>query len=139
MFGMTKKQFVKKSKNCLKDTGVELLIIREIFSKEKTGKFAEYEAYKQLENVRKNMEDIFFKYESLKPPVKCKALHRKILNSLIIIQEAVVLNTEYLLLIQEGSEELAQEKYKKSFNELEKFRDRFRELSQELDVYLARR
>lgn len=136
---MTKKQFLKKSKNCLKDSGVELLQTREIFSKEKTGKIEVEEAYKNLDIIRKKLESIFFKYEALKPPSKCKNLHRKILNTLIILQEAVVLNDEYLLFIKEGSEEQANLKYETSLKELERFRAQYRDLSKEVNKYLTGR
>ncbi len=136
MFGMTKKQFLKKSKICLKDTGIELLSIREIFSKEMNGKLNGEEAFQKLEIVRKNMENIFFKFEALNPPSKCKPLHQEIIHTIIILQDSVVIYAEYLILIGEGSEEKAFEKQKKSLNELERFREQFRILSREVDKYL---
>jgi hypothetical protein len=136
MFGMTKKQFLKKSKACLKDTGVELLFIREIFIKEGTGKINEKEAREKMEIARKNTEKIFFKYEKLKPPSKCKQLHMNILKTLIILQETVVLNLEYLTLINHSSDELALKKYQESQENLEIFRENFRKLSQKIDKYL---
>jgi hypothetical protein len=138
MFGMTKKQFLRKSKDCLKKTGIELLLIREIFTNELKGNLIEEKAHKKLEIVRKNIEMIFFEYESLKPPSKCQSLHRNILNTIIILQEALVINSEYLLLIKEGSEEKAMEKYEVSLNELERFREQFRQVNQDVDKYLVR-
>ncbi|MDY9924070.1 hypothetical protein [Methanobacterium sp.] len=138
MFGMTKKQFLKKSKNCLKDTGIQLLLIREIFSKESTGKLDFDNAYHKLDKIRKNMENIFFKFEGLKPPSKCKSLQREILNTLIILQEVIVVNSEYIMLSKDGFTEESQEKFKKSIDDLENFRNKFRELSQKIDLYLRR-
>ncbi|MBI5460099.1 hypothetical protein [Methanobacterium sp.] len=138
MFGMTKKQFLKKSKNCLKDTGIQLLLIREIFSKESTGKLDFDNDYHKLDKIRKNMENIFFKFEGLKPPSKCKSLQREILNTLIILQEVIVVNSEYIMLSKDGFTEESQEKFKKSIDDLENFRNKFRELSQKIDLYLRR-
>jgi hypothetical protein len=138
MFGMTKKQFLKKSKNCLKDTGIQLLLIRELFNKERTGKLDFEGAYHKLDKNRKNMEKIFFKYEGLKPPSKCTPLQREILNALIIFQDVLVTNYEYINLSKEGFTEEGQEKFKKSFDNLENFRNKFRELSQKVDLYQRR-
>ncbi|MBI4813993.1 MAG: hypothetical protein HY802_06835 [Methanobacterium sp.] len=138
MFGMTKKQFLKKSKNCLKDTGIQLLLIREIFSKESGGKLDFDNTYHKLDKIRKNMENIFFKYEGLKPPSKCRSLQREISNSLLILQEVIVANSEYIMLSNDGFTEESQEKFKKSIDDLENFRNKFRELSQKVDLYLRR-
>jgi len=133
---MTKKQFLKKSKDCLKDTGIELLLIRKIFYQETQGKIDAENAYQKLEKIRESLENIFFKYEGLKPPSKCKPLHMKVLKTIIILQESIVINSEYLLLAKEGLEEEEQEKLKKSMEKLELFRDQFRDLSVEVDLYL---
>jgi hypothetical protein len=138
MFGMTKKQFLKKSKNCLKDTGIQLLLIRELFNKEFTGKLDFDDSYHKLDKIMKNMETIFFKYEGLNPPSKCKSLQRDILNSLIILQEGLVTNSEYITLSKDGFTEEGHEKFKKCIDELENFRDKFRELSQKVDLYQRR-
>ena len=136
MFGMTKKQFLKKSKNCTKETGIQLLNLRDIFIKEQNGKLSVEDAHRRLENVRKNMENIFFKYEKLKPPSKCKGLQRKILNNLIILQGAIVLNLEYLISIKEHSKNEDVKKYKESLEELDKFKEQFHIITREVDKYL---
>jgi hypothetical protein len=51
----------------------------------------------------------------------------------------VVINLEYLLLIKEGSDLKAMEKYETSLNELERFREHFRQVSQDVDKYLEDR
>jgi hypothetical protein len=139
MFGMTKKQFLKKSRNCLKDTGIELLLIREIFSQEMKGNIAPEETFQKLEKIRKNLEDIFFKYEGLNPPSKCNPLHRNISHTIIILQEAVVINSEYLILLKDSLKDQRDEKLKKSIDKLEEFRDEFGKLVQEVDLYLGPR
>ncbi|MCC7550846.1 MAG: hypothetical protein KO316_04985 [Methanobacterium sp.] len=135
MFGMTKKQFLKKSKDCLKDTGIELLLIRKLFYQENQGKINTAEAFQKLEKNRKSLENIFFKYEGLKSPSKCKPLHMKILKTIIILQEALVINSEYLSSIKDSGE-LESKKLEKSLAKLEQFKDEFKKLSIEVDSYL---
>ena len=130
MFGMTKKQFLKKSKNCLKDTGIQLLLVRKIIHQEQN------EAYQKLDKIRENMETIFFKYEDLKPPSKCSSLHIEILNTLIVLQETLVANSEYLTLSEKGLKPEALRELEKSKEQLENFRKKFQEVGQKVDVYL---
>lgn len=136
MFGMTKKQFLKKSKKCLKDTGIQLLLIREVFNQEGEDQIDYDETYRKLDKIRGNLEKIFFQYEGLKPPSKCKPLQIKILKTLIILQDALVANLEYLILLKKHSPEEASAERVKSLEKLELFRAKFRGLSQKVDLYL---
>ncbi len=136
MFGMTKKQFLKKSKKCLKDTGIQLLLIRKVFNREHKGQIDFDETYRELDKIRKNIETIFFQYEGLKPPSKCKPLQIKILKTLIMLQEALVANLEYLNLSKKGLPEEANDEFVKSLEKMGDFRDKFRKLSQKVDLYL---
>lgn len=133
---MTKKQFLKKSKNCLKESGIQLLLVREIFNRESKGEISFDDTSNKVDKIRKNLEDIFFKYESLKPPSKCKSLQLEIMKTLIILQDVLVLNSEYIILSKDGSKVEGQEKFEKSIDELENFRNKFRKLSQKVDLYL---
>ncbi len=136
MFGMTKKQFLKKSKNCLKDTGIQLLLVRKVIYQEQNGKIDFEGAYQKLNKIRKNMETIFFEYEDLKPPSKCSSLHIEILNTLTSLQETLATNFEYLTLSEKGLKHEALQKLKKSQDQLENFRKKFQEVGQKVDVYL---
>ncbi len=136
MFGMTKKQFLKKSKKCLKDIGIELLLIREITYQETNNSANFEEAYQKMEKIRKTIEEIFFQYETLKAPTKCKKIQLNLLSAIIILQESVVANIEYINLLKNGLKKPAREKFKKSIDDLEKFRETYRTLSQEVDLYL---
>lgn len=136
MFGMTKKQFLKKSKKCLKDMGIELLLIREIINQE-TNNSADFdESYLKMEKIRKNIEGIFFQYEKLKAPTKCKKIQLNLLNTIIILQESVVANIEYINLLKDGLKEPSRDKLKKSIDDLEKFREKYSTLSREVNLYL---
>lgn len=136
MFGMTKKQFLKKSKNCLNESGIQLLLIREILNKESKSQISFDEANKRVNDLRKNLEKIFFTYEKLNPPSKCKSLQLEMLKTLIILQDVLVLNSEYISLSKDGFTLEGQEKLEKSIDELENFRNNFRRLSQKVDLYL---
>jgi hypothetical protein len=70
MFGMTKKQFLKRSKKALNQTGGLLLLIREIMDKEASGNINNQEASKQIDNIRKEIESIFFEFEKINTPSK---------------------------------------------------------------------
>jgi len=133
---MTKKQFLKKSKKCLKDTGIQLLLIREVFNREGEDQIDFDETYRKLDKIRENLETIFFQYEGLKPPSKCKPLQIKILKTLIILQDALVANLEYLILLKKDSPEEAGVERVKSLEKLEVFRGKYRWLSQKVDLYL---
>ncbi len=143
MFGMTKKQFLKKSKKTLKEIGIELLIIREIPTQEKYNSVDLEKTYLKMEKIRKNLENIFFKYEKLNPPSKCKNLQINLLKTIIILQEAVVAIIEHLNLLKDGSNEQSKEKLIKSKEKLikskeklDKFRENYGNLSREVDLYL---
>ncbi len=139
MFGMTKKQFLKKSKKTLKEIGIELLIIREIPTQEKYNSVDLEKTYLKMEKIRKNLENIFFKYEKLNPPSKCKNLQINLLKTIIILQEAVVAIIEHLNLLKDGSNEQSKEKLIKSKEKLDKFRENYGNLSREVDLYLKSR
>ena len=136
MFGMTKKQFLKKSKKTLKEIGIELLIIREIPTQEKYNSVDLEKTYLKMEKIRKNLENIFFKYEKLNPPSKCKNLQINLLKTIIILQEAVVAIIEHLNLLKDGSNEQSKEKLIKSKEKLDKFRENYGNLSRKVDLYL---
>jgi hypothetical protein len=139
MFGMTKKQFLKKSKSCLKDTGPQILLIRELMDKESHGRISVLEASRKLDNIRRDIEKIFSQYEKLNPPSKCASLHRKILHTLIELQEAVVINSESLNAAENGLDEKSRDKIKESRDQLDKFREEFLPLTREVDFNLQRK
>jgi hypothetical protein len=58
------------------------------------------------------------------------------LKTLIILQDVLVTNSEYITLSKDGFTLEGQEKLKKSIDELEIFRNNFRRLSQKVDLYL---
>ena len=119
----------------MKESGIQLLLIREIFNKESKSEISFDDANNKVDKIRKNLENIFFKYEGLKPPSKCKSLQLEILKTLIILQDVLVANSEYIILSKDGFSEEGQNKFKKSIDELENFRDKFRELSKKVDLY----
>lgn len=136
MFGMTKKQFLKRSKKTLNQTGDILLLIMEITNKEVNGNISNETAYKQLDNIRKSIESIFFEFEDINPPFKCVKMHLKILRSLITLQECITLNLEYLSTAKEGLEEKSKYKLKESLKLLEEFRKEFHSAAGDVNALL---
>ena len=69
MFGLTKKQFLKRSKSCVDETGNQALLIRELIDHEIDGSIPDEEAYKQIKLIVQGVEDAFFRYEALEPSI----------------------------------------------------------------------
>ena len=136
MFGMTKKQFLKRSSKILDDTGNHALVIRGLIGNEKDGTIDNNNAYKQAKLLIENIGSTFFSYENINPPSNCNSLYLKILHSLILLQDVASNNYDFITLSTEGKSSDAQEKLLKSENLLEKFRKEFRPLTTEVDNLL---
>lgn len=139
MFGMTKRQFLKRSKKCLKETGTLLLSIRVIMDKEVNGKIDNQEALKKLDNIRKNIESLFEEFEKRNPPSRCASLKQRILHILINLNEAVNANYESLLATKNGNTEESKEKLEESRELLEEFRKDFHVIVAEVDTLLQKK
>ena len=139
MFGMTKKQFLKRSKKVLNETGSILLLIMEIMGKETRGNISNEEASKQMDNIRKNIESIFFEFEKRNPPSKYVPMQLRILRALVSMQESVTLYSEYLKATKDGLEEKAISKLKESKETLEEFRKEFHSISEEINTLLMKK
>lgn len=139
MFGMTKIQFLKRSKKCLKETGTLLLLIREIMNKQTNGKISNQEAIKQMDNIRKDIEVIFEEIEKRHPPSSCASLKQRILHVLINLNEAVITNYESLLASKNSDEEKSRKKLKESIDILEEFREDYHGLVNEIDTLLLKK
>ncbi len=138
MFGQTKKQFLKRSSKCLDETGSQALLMRGLVENEVNGTIDKKEAYNQIKHILKEVERIFFDYEDLNSPPECVSLHLKILNCLIILQDAVAANYDYINVPSEEKADTADEKLEKSKVFLERFRNEFRPLTIEVDNYLQK-
>jgi hypothetical protein len=125
MFGMTKKQFLKKTKKALEETGSSILQLMDIIEKEKNNKISEEDALKKLELVRKDIEKVFNEYETIKPPSKCFPIFRKLLNNLVLLQETVNINQEYLMDTDPSQKEY---NFSKSVQNFEDYRSDFNDL-----------
>lgn len=139
MFGLTKRQFLKRSKECLKETGAQILLFRALLDKEFKDGIDSHEAHRQLDNIRKDIETTFSWYEKLNAPSKCISLQQKILNAIIIFHDCVIINSESLVATRIGRHGESQIKFKHSKQELEKFREIFLPLIKEVDLYLQKK
>jgi hypothetical protein len=136
MFGMTKKQFLKKSSKTLDKAGNHAILIRRLIGQEKDGIIDNDKAYKETRLIIDGIASIFFDYENINPPSNCNSLHMKILHSLIILQEVASANYDFITQSREGKSVKAQEKLEESENLLIKFRNEFRPITSEVDSHL---
>lgn len=136
MVGLTKKQFLKRSKRCVDETGNLTLLIRELINYEINGSIPDEEAYKQIKLIIQGVEGTFFRYEALDPPSKCVSLHLKLLHSLITLQDAVAANYDFINSSTNGEKLEAANKLEESQLLLEKFRKEFRPITTEVDRQL---
>lgn len=139
MFGMTKRQFLKRSKKSLDGMGNSLLLLMQIMDNEIHGKISNQEAYIKVDIIRKDVETIFSEFEKLNPPSKCFSTYHQILNTLIKLHEAVVINLEALAASKEAREEESQEKLIKSIDTLEEFREAFHSLVKDVRILLLKK
>ena len=138
MWGMTKKQFLKRSKKTLNQTGSLLLLVREIMDKETGGNISNEEAFRQIDNIRRSLESIFFEFERINPPSKYVTMHLQILSALVDLQEAINSNSEYLSTAN-GLGQKTEDKLKKSREQLEEFRKKFHNMANEVNTLLEKR
>jgi archaellum component FlaC len=126
MFGMTRKQFKKKSSQALKDTGPSILLLMEITRKQQKKTIPPEEAKTKLDRIRENVEGVFFNYEKISPPAPYRSLYFKVLRLLTHLQEVVTSNQEYLA---QGADQQLEE----SLKLLEEFREEFHSLRREIE------
>lgn len=136
MFGMTKKQFLKRSSICLDETGSYALLMRDLHKHEEGGKFNHREVYKELKLIMEGISKEFSRYEALNPPSKCVPLQLKILRCLVLLQESASANYEYINISKKGDALEKLLKFEDSMALLEKFRVEFRPLTSEVDQLL---
>lgn len=136
MFGMTKRQFLKRSKKALSETGILILYIGEITNKKDREEISNEEASKEMNNIRKNLESIFSEFEKNEPPSDCDSLKQRILKALITLHEAVLDNYDSLK-ANEGIE--SENKLKESQRHMEEFRGSFLGIVKEVDVLLMKK
>jgi hypothetical protein len=134
---LTKKQFLKRSKICINETGHNALLISELITLETEEKIENQEAYQRIKGIMNGVETAFFKYEVLSPPDKCVSLHLKVLHSLITLQESVAANYDYVVFSKDHGKEKA-EKLEESIKLLDKFRMEFRPITTEVDSLLMK-
>jgi hypothetical protein len=137
MLGLTKKQFLKRSKICINETSTQALLISELINLEKEEKIDNQEAYKRIKGIMNGVETAFFDYEVLSPPDICVSLHLKILHSLITLQESVAANYDFVVFSKDREKEKA-EKLEESGTLLDKFKMEFKPITTEVDSLLMK-
>lgn len=135
MLGMTKRQFLKRSKECLDAQGIHVLNISELIDLERSGKINEKESYERIMAIMKDIDSIFAGYERLNPPLDCYDTKSKILTSIILLQETAAAFYEYILtIIKYQSKDSS--KLEKAYLLLNKFREAFKPLNNSINALL---
>jgi hypothetical protein len=136
MFGLTKRQLLKRSKEALQETGVQVLSFRRLTSQKTKGEINLLEAQRSLERLRNEVEDTFSRYEKLNPPSECLKLKQRIMKALIIFHESLVTYSESLLAKESDLQEKLQ---KRSDEELNEYKELSLYLSREIDSNLQKK
>jgi hypothetical protein len=137
MLGLTKKQFLKRSKECLDVQGIQVLNISELIDLELSGKINKSDSYKRIKAVMNDLDSIFTKYQKLHPPSDCVKTKQRILNSLLILQEAATaIYDSNPRELTNNNQEFDTAKIKDSQVFLNNFRQVFGPLTNEIDEYL---
>ncbi|UTB32065.1 MAG: hypothetical protein NKF70_11250 [Methanobacterium sp. ERen5] len=135
MLGMTKKQFLKRSKECLDAQGIHVLNISELIDLELSGKINERDSYERIRAIMKDIDSIFTCYERLNPPSDCYDTKSKILTSIILLQETAAAFYEYILKIIKYKTKDSS-KLEKVYLLLNKFREAFKPLNNSFNTLL---
>ena len=138
MFGLTKRQFLKKSKKSLQQTGVQILSLRNLMNKESKGVISLREAQRSLDTLRNQVENSFSTYEKLNPPSKCIPLQLQIFNAMIIFHSSLVSYSEYLNNSEKGLTNETDLLLNESDRKLKKYQEIALSLSKEIDSYLKK-
>lgn len=127
---MTRKQFFKKSEKVVKESANNLLQLSSLLEKEKKEQVNIDDALKKLDILRRNIENIFNDYERIKPPSECLLSYKKILNFLVLFQEMISENGDYLLLTKKDPK--ISDKLKISLIRYEELRTEFEKIKIEI-------
>jgi hypothetical protein len=135
MLGMTKRQFLKRSKECLDAQGIHVLNLSELIDLEQSGNINEIDSYGRIMAIMKDIDSIFDGYERLSPPSDCYDTKSKILTSIILLQETAAAFYEYTLsTIKHKSKNIS--KLDEAYLLLNKFREAFKPLNNSINAIL---
>jgi hypothetical protein len=138
MFGMTKRQFLKRSKKALQETGVLTLYLRRLMNQETSAEINTTEAHRRMDALRRDVENTFSTYEKGNPPTECLNLHQEILNGLILFYDSIVTYSDYLQAKESHLEKEFPDLFSKTNENLKKYQELSLRLSREVDNRLNR-
>jgi hypothetical protein len=136
ILGLTKKQFLKRSKECLDAQGIHVLNISGLIDLELSNNINKTDSYKRIRAIMKDLDLIFAKYQKLNPPSNCINTKREIINSLLILQDAATALYESAQIDLEENQEFDKTKLNESQLLLNNFRQVFQPLTVEIDNIL---
>ena len=135
MFGMTRKQFLKRSKECLDAQGIHLLNMSQLINLELSGQMNEKDSYTRIRAIMKDLDSIFERYQKLNPPSDCVNTKSRILNSLILLQETATAFYEYVSGVIKNNYKDSSKLEEANFL-LNKFRETFKPLNNSINTTL---
>lgn len=139
MFGLTKRQFLKKSKKTLQETGTQTISLRGLMNQDSKGQIRLKDTQRGVDSLRNRVEETFSQQEKLNPPSSCLQLQQDIIKAMIIFHESVVSYSESLMAKEVNLEEKFRELLKKSNAELDEYTALSLSLSREVDSNLQKK
>lgn len=139
MFGLTKRQFLKKSKKVLQETSIQSLSFRRLINQDAKDEISILETHRSLDHLRNHADDTFASYRKLKPPSKCLQLQKNIINALILFYDSLVAYSESLYARKDGLEDKSRQLMEKSSENLNKYLEISFSLSREVDSNLQKK
>lgn len=139
MFGLTKHQFLKKSKKALQETSIQSLSFRRLINQDAKDEIVILEAHRSLDRLRNHADDTFTSYRKLNPPSKCLQLQQSIINALILFYDSLVAYSESLHGKEDGLEDKSSQLMEKSSEKLNKYIEISLSLSREVDSNLQKK
>jgi hypothetical protein len=139
MFGLTKRQFLKRSKKALQETGVQILSLKGLMNQIDSDQITTLEAHRRLDVLRRDVEKTFSVYEKINPPSKCFQLYQRILKGLLLFFESIVLYSEYLQIREGNLQAESLDKVEKTRENLESYQELSLSLSREVDSMLRKK
>jgi len=136
---VTKRQLLKRSKEALQETGVQILSLRQLMNQEAHDDIRTIDAHRRLDMLRRDVEETFSKYQKINPPSECFHLHHEILNGLILFYGSIVSYSEYLQAKEGQLEKEFPELFRKTNETLQKYQELSLKLSLEVDSKLNKK
>lgn len=136
---MTKRQFLKRCKKALQENGKQIISLQRLMNQEARGEISDLEVQRRLDVLRRDVEETFSNYEKMNPPSKCFQMYHEVLNGLVVFFESIVNYSEYLQAKKTKLEVESLDLFKKSNENLQKYKELSLKLSKQIDLNLNKK